>query len=111
MTTGYATLKFLIDNNIASNAQRVGQYFITGLQRLKQKFQFITEVRGCGLLIAMEFSSDMANSVVKACLDRGLLVNRVKPNAVRFMPPLIIGNREVDEALDILHKVLASIVS
>jgi len=53
----------------------------------------------------------MANSVVKACLDRGLLVNRVKPNAVRFMPPLIIGNREVDEALDILHKVLASIVS
>jgi len=109
--TGYATLKFIIDHDIASNAQRVGQYFITGLQRLKQKFQCITEVRGCGLLIAMEFSSDMANSVVKACLDRGLLVNRVKPNAVRFMPPLIIGNREVDEALDILDEVLSGIVS
>ena len=109
--TGYATLKFIIDHDIAGNAQRVGQYFITGLQRLKQKFQFITEVRGCGLLIAMEFSSDMANSVVKACLDRGLLVNRVKPNAVRFMPPLIIGNREVDEALDILDEVLSGIVS
>jgi len=109
--TGYATLKFIIDNDIAGNAQRVGQYFIAGLERLKQKFQFITEVRGCGLLIAMEFSSDMANSVVKACLDRGLLVNRVKPNALRFMPPLIIGNSEVDEALDILHEVLSSIVS
>ena len=109
--TGYATLKFIIDNDIAGNAQRVGQYFITGLQRLKQKFQCITEVRGCGLLIAMEFSSDMANSVVKACLNRGLLVNRVKPNALRFMPPLIIGNSEVDEALDILHEVLSSIVS
>ena len=59
----------------------------------------------------MEFDSNMANSVVKACLDRGLLVNRVKPNALRFMPPLIIGNREVDEALDILDEVLSGIVS
>jgi len=109
--TGYATLKFIIDNNIAENAQRVGQYFITGLQRLEQKFQCITEVRGRGLLIAMEFDNNMANSVVKTCLDRGLLVNRVKPNALRFMPPLIIGNREVDEALNILDEVLSGIVS
>ncbi len=109
--TGYATLKFIIDNNIAGNARRVGQYFITGLQRLEQKFQCITEVRGRGLLIAMEFDSNMANSVVKTCLDRGLLVNRVKPNALRFMPPLIIGNSEVDEALNILDEVLSGIVS
>ena len=109
--TGYATLKFIIDNNIAGNAQRVGQYFITGLQRLEQKFQCITEVRGRGLLIAMEFDNNMANSVVKTCLDRGLLVNRVKPNALRFMPPLIIGNSEVDEALNILDEVLSGIVS
>jgi len=108
---GYATLKFILDNNIAGNAQRVGQYFITGLQRLKQKFRFITEVRGRGLLVAMEFDSDIASLVVKACLDRGLLVNRVKPNALRFMPPLIIGSREVDEALDILDEVLSGIVS
>jgi len=62
-------------------------------------------------LIAMEFSSDMANSMVKACLDGGLLVNRVKPNALRFMPPLTIDNSEVDEALGILHKALSSAVS
>jgi len=108
---GYATLKFIIDNDIAGNAKRVGQYFITGLERLRQKFQLITEIRGCGLLIAMEFSSDIADSAVKACLDRGLLVNRVKPNALRFMPPLIIGNSEVDEALGILDGVLSGIVS
>jgi len=108
---GYATLKFIIDNDIAGNARRMGQYFITALQRLKQKFQLITEVRGCGLLIAMEFSSDIASSVVKACLDRGLLVNRLKPNTLRFMPPLIIDKGEVDEALGILDKVLSTIVS
>jgi len=41
-----------------------------------------------------------------ACLDKGLLVNRLKPNALRFMPPLIIGKGEVDEALGILEQTL-----
>ena len=44
-----------------------------------------------------------------ACLERGLLVNKLKPNAVRFIPPLIIGKKEVDEALGILDKALASV--
>ena len=108
---GYATLKFILDQNIAGNARRVGQYLITGLESLRRKFQFITDVRGRGLLVALEFSSDIAQSVVMACLDRGLLVNRLKPNALRFMPPLIIGNEEVDEALSILDKALSTIVS
>jgi len=59
----------------------------------------------------MEFSSDIAGTLVTACLDRGLLVNRVKPNALRFMPPLVIGNKEVDKALGILDKVLSSFVN
>ncbi|MBA7696267.1 Acetylornithine/succinyldiaminopimelate aminotransferase [subsurface metagenome] len=59
----------------------------------------------------MEFSSDIAQSVLMACLNEGLLVNRLKPNAVRFMPPLIIGNEEVDEALGILDRALSSIVN
>jgi 4-aminobutyrate aminotransferase-like enzyme len=58
--------------------------------------------------VAIEFSSDIAQALVMACLERGLLVNKLKPNAVRFMPPLIIGKKEVDEALGILDKALAS---
>ena len=108
---GYATLKYIIDNDVAGNAKKVGQYFTGRLEQLRQKFQFITDVRGYGLLIAMEFRNDIANSMVKACLDRGLLVNRVKPNALRFMPPLTITNSEVDEALCILDEVLSIIVS
>ena len=106
---GYATLRFIIENDIAGNAKRVGEYLIAGLKGLRQKFQFITDVRGCGLLLAMEFSSDIAQSVMMACLDGGLLVNRLKPNALRFIPPLIIGNQEVDEAVGILDKALSSI--
>ena len=107
---GYATLKFVIENDIAGNARRVGQYLASGLEGLKQKFPFITDVRGRGLLAAMEFSSDIAQSVVMACLKKGLLVNQLKPNALRFIPPLIISNREVDEALGILGKALSSTV-
>jgi len=106
---GYATLKFIIDSDIPGNARKIGQRLIAGLESLRQKFQFITDVRGHGLLVAMEFNSDIAQSVVMACLDGGLLVNRLKPNALRFMPPLIIGNEEVNEALGILDKALTSI--
>jgi acetylornithine/N-succinyldiaminopimelate aminotransferase len=45
--------------------------------------------------------------VVKSCLEEGLLLNAVKPSAIRFMPPLIIGESEVDEAMGILERVLA----
>jgi predicted acetylornithine/succinylornithine family transaminase len=106
---GYATVKFIIDNDIAGKAKTVGQYLIQELEKMKQKFQPITDVRGRGLLVAMEFDSDIAQSLVMACFDRGLLVNRLKPDALRFMPPLIIGTGEVDEALGILDKALASV--
>jgi len=105
----YATVKFIIDHNIPGKAQRVGQYLATKLEELKSKFNFIVEVRGRGLLQAMEFNKDIADSVVMACLERGLLVNRVKPNALRFIPPLIIGKKEVDQAKGILEGVLVEI--
>ena len=82
---------------------------MTKLENLKQQFDFITEVRGQGLLIALEFDSEIAQELVKACLDKGLLVNRVKPNALRFMPPLIISEKEVDEAIGTLENVLEEI--
>ncbi|MFC1983766.1 acetylornithine transaminase [Chloroflexota bacterium] len=105
----YATVKYITDNDIVGNVKRVGNHFIAGVEDLKQKFNFITDVRGCGLLIAVEFSSDVAQSVLTACLDGGLLINQLKPNTLRFMPPLIIGNEEVDEALGILDKALSSV--
>jgi acetylornithine/N-succinyldiaminopimelate aminotransferase len=106
----YAALKFIIDNDVVGNVREVGQYLKSRLEELKQKYQSITEVRGWGLLVAVEFKDDIGALLLTACLERGLLVNRVKPNALRFMPPLIIGNGEVDEAVGILDKALANIV-
>lgn len=103
---GYATLKYILENGVVENCRRVGGYLTTSLERLKARFDFIVEVRGRGLLVALEFSAAIAEEVVKACLEEGLLLNPVKPSALRFMPPLIIGEKEVDEAVGILERML-----
>jgi len=103
---GYATLKYILENGVVENCRRVGNYLKAALEGLKAKFDFIVEVRGRGLLVAVEFSAEIAEEVVKACLEEGLLLNPVKPSALRFMPPLIISEREVDEAVGILERVL-----
>lgn len=105
--TGLAALKFIIDNDIPGKVKKLGQYFIAGLEKLKAKFDFIVEIRGRGLLLALKFTDNVAEELVLACLKEGLLVNAVKPNTLRFMPPLIITEKDVDEALGILEKVLA----
>ncbi|HEX7363840.1 MAG TPA: acetylornithine transaminase [Dehalococcoidia bacterium] len=104
---GVATLKFIIDNDIPDQVKELGQYFVAGLEKLKAKFSSITEIRGRGLLLALGLSDNIAGELVLACLKEGLLVNPVKPNALRFMPPLIITDKDIDEALGILKKVLA----
>jgi acetylornithine/N-succinyldiaminopimelate aminotransferase len=106
---GYATVKFVIENNISGRVKEVGQYLVDRLEKMKPKFPSITEIRGRGLLVAIEFNSEIAPALVTACLERGLLVNQLKPNALRFMPPLIIGEKEVDEALGVLGEALGDI--
>jgi acetylornithine/N-succinyldiaminopimelate aminotransferase len=104
---GLATLEFIIDNDIPDKVKKIGQYFVTGLEELKAKFSFITEIRGRGLLLALGLTENIAGELVLDCLKEGLLVNPVKPNALRFMPPLIISEKDIDEALGILEKVMA----
>jgi acetylornithine/N-succinyldiaminopimelate aminotransferase len=108
---GFAVMNYLLDNDIAGNAKKIGAYLMEKLKALKNKYPFITDVRGCGLLIAVEFDSEIGQNVLMTCLENGLLVNKVKPNAIRLMPPLIIGNKEVDEAIGILDKVFSGIAS
>jgi len=87
----YAVLKYVLDNDIVGNAMKAGNYLMEKLVDLKEKYSFITEVRGRGLLVAIELDKEIAQDVLMACFEKGLLVNKVKANAVRLIPPLIIG--------------------
>jgi acetylornithine/N-succinyldiaminopimelate aminotransferase len=102
-----AVLKFIIENDVPARVKTVGRYLMQSLGELKAKYPAVTEVRGLGLLVAVEFAGDVSQDVLLACLEKGLLVNAVKPNAIRLMPPLIIGNQEADQAVRILDEVLS----
>jgi len=106
-SAAYATLKFIVENDIPSKVQKNGAYLIAQLNKLKSRHDFISEVRGRGLLAAVQFDSDLTDKVARSCMERGLLVNPVKPNAIRLMPPLTTAKKEIDAAIGILDKVLA----
>jgi len=105
---GYAVLRFILENGVPANAREVGAYLMAELNRLRSSFDCITAVRGRGLLIALEFAREISSEVVQACVERGLLLNPVKPNAIRFMPPLITQRSDVDTAISILQDALHS---
>jgi predicted acetylornithine/succinylornithine family transaminase len=102
----HATLKYLLDHNILSHAQQMGNHLHQQLLRLRAAHSYIVDVRGLGLLMAIEFSVPLAADVVSACNEAGLLLNPVRPNAIRFMPPLTVTLEEIDEAIDKLNTVL-----
>ena len=103
---GYAVLSFILENGFLAKVHEVGSYLMAKLDKLRSSFDFITDVRGRGLLAALEFRREISSEVVQACVERGLLLNPVQPNAIRFMPPLIIRQKEIDEAIGILKDAL-----
>ena len=108
---GHAVLSYIIERRLAEHVQEMGRRLVAGLEKLKNDFGFITEVRGRGLLLAVEFDRDIAGIVVEVCLSHGLLVNRVKENAVRIMPPLIVSPGDIYDALRIISASLKEVAA
>jgi predicted acetylornithine/succinylornithine family transaminase len=103
-----AALVFLdaLDDGLLESIRRVSAHLFTGLRALATRYPArIAGVRGAGLMAGLELTSD-AQSVINAALEHGLLVNRTATTVVRILPPYIVTEREVDEALAILNDVL-----
>jgi acetylornithine/N-succinyldiaminopimelate aminotransferase len=102
----FDVISYVIEKDLAGHVQHVGEYMQGGLKALAAKYGIIREVRGKGLLVAVQFKEEIAEPVVLACLEKGLIVNKVKADVIRLIPPLIVTEKEIDRALDILDKVL-----
>ena len=109
-----ATLE-LVEKEYAANAAQVGEYFLTRLRSLQQRFECIGDVRGKGLMIGMELVTDRmtrapAKALCAAVLTRafhnGLLLLSCGMSTVRFIPPLMINRAHVDEAMGLLETAL-----
>ncbi len=106
----YASTKYILDNDVPGHAAEMGEYLEGALNTLMSNHEFISEVRGMGMLWALVFSSDMSPAVVAACNDAGILLNPLRPNAVRLMPPLTVTKAEIDEAMERLEAGLVEAV-
>lgn len=106
----HASTKYIIDNDLSDRAAEMGRYLESGLKRIMGDHEFITEVRGMGLLWAVQFNSDMTPAVVPALNEAGLLTNPMRPNAIRIMPPLTVTTEEIDEAMERLEAGLTKAV-
>ena len=96
-------LEILESDNYADMACEKGAYFIGKLRKIKN--DEITDIRGKGLLIGVEFSCDAA-PYVKKLIEAGVLAKETHEKTIRFTPPIIISYKELDEALDIIERVL-----
>ena len=102
---GIAVLDTFFDEGILDHCRRVGAYFLERLGELKERNARIREVRGRGLIIALELTVPGADFVLD-CLRKGLLINCTGGNVLRFVPPLILTKTDVDKAVGILAEVL-----
>ncbi|GBD23025.1 Acetylornithine aminotransferase [bacterium HR29] len=104
---GVATVRTIIEQRLPERAARAGERLMARLRELEDRLPLVTEVRGRGLMAAVQLARDAAAEVTARCLERGLLVNAVRPNAIRLLPPLIVTDEEIDRACEILAAALA----
>jgi predicted acetylornithine/succinylornithine family transaminase len=101
-----AVIEAIEEDNLLENAASVGQYANEKLNGLKQKHFIIDHIRGIGLMIGVQLKSP-GKEIVEKCLEKGLRINCAHESVLRFMPPMIVTKKEIDEAVDILDGVLS----
>ncbi len=109
--TALAFLDLVEEEGLLDNARRMGDYLMV---RLRQLAAPIKEVRGKGVMVAMEFTEPIAAKVRDACLAAepvGLVVNAIGDFILRFLPPLTVTADEIDQAMDILQRAIASVLA
>ena len=98
-------LELFEENNILEHVQEVSAYLEEKLDSLAAKYDFITDRRGMGLMQGLVFDRPVA-PVINAALEKGLILINAGTNIIRFVPPLVITDADVDEMIEILDSCL-----
>ncbi|BFU89476.1 MAG: Acetylornithine aminotransferase [Nitrospira sp.] len=104
-TAGLAVCRALLEGKVLDQARRMGEYLAKGLADCKDRHRIVKDVRGLGLLQGMELEAD-ARAVVADALVRGVLINATGERVLRFVPPLITTQEDIDKLLDVLSAIL-----
>ncbi len=102
-------LKIIEETGLSENSRILGEYFKARLLELKDRYgRYIVDVRGVGLLTGMKLKIS-GDPIVRAAMEKGFLINCIQEAILRFAPPLIIGEKEIDALLACLDAVFSSI--
>ncbi len=105
-SAGLAVIEYLLENNLAERAKTLGDYFVLKLKMLKEKYGLIKEIRGLGLMLALEFKEPVALNLMENALANGLVVNKISGTTIRFLPSLVIKKTDIDLLINYLKKYL-----
>lgn len=108
---GAYVVRQLLEGGVLANVSARGEQLERRLAGLEDRSPLVAGQRGVGLLRGLVLSSDIAPDVATKAMARGLLVNPVRPNVIRFLPPLNVSAEEIDEAVDIIDAVLTEIAA
>lgn len=101
---GVAAFTTILEEGMLENCQKMGDYFLSRLESFQRKFPFVKEVRGKGLILGIELTVE-GGSIVKEMLKRKILINCTMGNVLRFLPPLIVTQEEIDRVVKALEEV------
>lgn len=105
-TAANVVLKALVEDHVLENVNEMGDYLKQGLKKLQEKYSTIIDVRGMGLMLAIELNHPVSDVIEKA-LKQGLMLINSGTHIIRFVPPLTIHKEEIDEMLLILEQSLS----
>ncbi len=109
MVAGLAVVGEVIAKNVPRKARSRGRYLMRRLKEIAPEFG-LRDIRGKGLLVAVDLPQEKGPEVVKACFEGGLLINATGPTTLRFMPALNLSNAQVDEMIAILTGALRKVL-
>jgi acetylornithine/succinyldiaminopimelate/putrescine aminotransferase len=98
-----ASTRYIIENDVPAHAHKMGEVLREGLNRIWDSHEFVTNVRGMGLLNAIEFDAELSAGVLSACNEAGLLLNMTGPTIIRMMPPLTVTEAEIRQGVDLFE--------
>ena len=102
-------LELFKKQNVLDNVKKVSAYLEKKLDEIVAEYDYVVERRGLGLMQGLEINTDVKDlkKVIAACLDNGLILFTAGTNVIRFVPPLVISEADVDEMITKLKKALA----
>ena len=103
-----ATVRTLLEDGLLNRCEEIGEYLTGELEILSNKYPFVKEVRGIGLMIGMALDIPAAD-IVKKGHERGVLLNVTHDTVLRFVPPLVVTKQEIDLMISILDGIFAEV--